>query len=409
MRRLGPSYNRLLSAYTISNVGNGVLIGALPLLAAKSTRNPLAISGLMVAAGIPWLLIGPLSGAIVDRFERRIVMVVAEAGRAAVMGAATVYVLMGGNSIVAFYALLVVIGIGETFFDPAGLALVPGLVAPAQLDAANSRLFGAQTLAQRFVGPPLAGWLFAFTAWAPLGIDAVSFLVTALVMLGLPRGSPPTGWERPFAGLLTETVEGFRWVWRDSVLRAFIVGSGALHFATAAGLSVFVLIAQDRYKLAGLGFGLMLSAYALGYFLGYLIAPSVAAKYARARICVVALLGAAIGLSLVGLTTLPPIGGLGLALTGFSSAQVDVVSISYRQAAVPNRILGRVLACFLFVVHGAVPVGAVVGGLVASWVGIRYTYLASALSAAAVAPVLWFALKGAELDPGKIRQEPLDP
>ena len=405
MRRLGPSYNGLLTAYTISNVGNGVLIAALPLLVASSTRNPLAISGLMVAAGLPWLLIGPLSGAIVDRVDRRTAMVLAEAGRAAVVGAATVYVFGGGDSIVALYALLIVVGVGETFFDAAGLALVPGLVTPAQLDAANGRLFGIQTLAQRFVGPPIGGWLFAFAAWVPLGVDAVSFLAAALVVLWLPRGTPRKMSEHPGGGLLAETIEGIRWVWRDAVLRAFVVGTGVLHFATGAGLSVLVLIAQDRFQLTGFGFGLTLGALAFGFILGYMAAPSVAKKFPRAKMCVSALIGSAAGFLLVAGSGVPWSGGLGLALVGASAAQLDVVSISYRQAGVPDRILGRVMAGFLFVGHGATPIGALFGGLVAAWAGVGYTYVAAALSVAVAAPYLWISLRDRELDPGRLRGE----
>ncbi len=403
MRSLGPSYNRLLTSYTVSNVGNGILTAALPLLVAQTTRNPLAISGLVVAAGIPWILVGPFSGAVVDRIDRRKVMVVAETALAVVLGAATVYVLAGGESILAFYALLMVVGIGETLFDPAGLAMVPALVSPSQLDTANGWLFGAQTLAQRFVGPPLAGWLFGVAAWAPLGLDAVSFLVAAIVMLGVSAPSPPKPPQRPSTGIVAETIEGFRRVWQDSVLRSFLVGSGALHFAMAAGLSVFVLVAQDRYHLAGLGFGITLSAFAGGYFLGYLVAPVVTARFARARVCVVGMLGAALGFFLVAWTSVAVVGALGLALTGFSAAQVDVVSISYRQAAVPDRILGRVLAGFLFVAHGAVPLGALFGGLVAAWCGVGCTYWAAGLVFAAAAPFLWVSLRGVQLDPDRLR------
>ena len=405
MRRLGSSYNGLLTAYTISNVGNGVLLAALPLLVASSTRNPVAISGLMAAAGLPWLLIGPLTGAIVDRVDRRSAMVLAEASLAAVMAAAAVYVFGGGDSIVALYALLIVVGIGETFFDAAGLALVPRLVSPVLLDTANGRLFGAQTLAQRFVGPPLGGWLFAFAAWVPLGIDAVSFLVAGLVVLWLPKGAAPNASDRSGRGLLAETIEGIRWVWKDSVLRALVVASGALHFATGAGLSVLVLVAQDRFELTGFGFGLTLSALAIGFILGYIAAPSVASVFPRAKMCVAALIGAASGYLLVAGSGIALVGGLGLALVGASAAQLDVVSISYRQAGVPDRILGRVMAGFLFVGHGATPIGALTGGLVAAWAGVGYAYVASALAVTAVAPYLWVALKDTELDPGLLQGE----
>ena len=405
MRRLGPSYNGLLAAYSISNVGNGVLLAALPLLVASNTRNPLAISGLMVAAGLPWLLIGPLSGAIVDRVDRRTAMVLAEAGRAAVLGAAVLYVFGGGDSIIVLYALLFVVGVGETFFDAAGLALVPVLVTPGQLETANGRLFGAETLAQRFVGPPLGGWLFVFAAWVPLGVDAVSFLAAGLVVLWLPRGAPREVSEHPGRGLLAETIEGLRWVWRDSVLRAFVVATGVLHFATGAALSVLVLIAQDRFQLTGFGFGLTLSALAVGFALGYVAAPRVATKFSRAKVCVSSLVGAAVGFLLVAVASVPLIGWLGLAVAGTSAAQSAVISMSYRQAGVPDRILGRVMAGFLFVGHGATPIGAFVGGLVAAWAGVGYSYVAAALTLMVAAPYLWVALKDVELDPRRLRGE----
>ncbi len=402
---LGRAYDRLLTGYTISNVGNGVLLAAIPLLAASNTRNPLAISGLTVAAGLPWIMIGPLSGAIVDRVDRRSVMVLAELGRAGLMGIAAFYVFLGGESIIVLYALLVLVGVGETLFDPAGLALVPGLVRPEQLDAANSRLYGTQTLVQRFVGPPLGGWLFALAAWAPLGVDALSFLAAGMVVLGLPRGASRTPSEHRTAGLMAETVEGVRRVWRDSVLRAFMVGAGALHFATAAGLSVLVLIAQDRFGLTGFGFGLTMGGLAVGYFLGYVVAPSITARFPRARICVGALVGVTGGFLLVAVSWFPLLGGLGLALVGLLGAQFDVVAITYRQSAVPDHVLGRVLTGFWFVVHGAIPVGALVGGLVATWAGVGYTYVAAALSVAAVAPYLWVALRSEELDPERLQGE----
>ena len=397
---LGPSYTKLLTAYVISNAGNGVLIAALPLLATSITRNPLAISGLTAAAGLPWILVGPLSGAIVDRVDRRRAMALAEFARAAVVGLGALFVLGGGESLLVLYLVLILIGVGETVFDPIGLAMVPNLVGPSRLDRANSLLYGSQTLVQRFLGPLLGGWLFALTVWAPLGIDALSFLVSALVVLTLPRRPSPTDSEWTIAGLSADIMEGVRWVWRDRALRAFLLGDGALHFTTAAATSVLVLVAQDRFELSALGFGLTLGALAVGYLLGSLAAPTIVSRFPRAKVCVASVVGAGGGFLLVAASDIALLGGLGLAVSGFSASQLGIVSITYRQAAVPDRIRGRVIAGFLFVVHGAVPIGAVFGGLVATLTDVRYTYVAAAVVAAAVAPYLRRALKDAELDPG---------
>lgn len=396
---LGHSFARLLSAYAISNVGNGVLITALPLLATSITRDPLAISGLAAAAGLPWLLVGPLSGAIADRVDRRRAMAMAEFGRAAIVGLGALFVIGGGESLLVLYLLLILIGVGETLFDPIGLAMVPNLVEPSGLDRANSLLYGSQTLVQRFVGPPLGGLLFGLAVWAPLGIDTLTFLVSGLVVLTLPRTPRQTGSEWTVAGLSADIMEGVRWVWGDRPLRAFLLASAAIHFSTHAGTSVLVLVAQDRFGVSGAGFGLILGGLAAGYFLGYLVAPSMVRRFSRAKLCVVSVLGAGCGFLLVAVSGIALLGGLGFAVVGFLAAPLSIVSISYRQARVPDRIRGRVMAGFLFVGHGSVPIGAVFGGLVATVTSVGYTYVAAALAIAAVAPYLWSALKDADLDP----------
>ena len=384
----------------ISNIGNGVLIAALPLLATSITRHPLSISGLTAAAGLPWILVGPLSGAIVDRVNRRRAMALAEFSRAAIVGVGALFVLGGGESLLVLYILLILIGIGETLFDPIGLAMVPTLVAPSRLDTANSLLYGSQTLVQRFVGPPLGGWLFGLAIWAPLGIDALSFLLSGLVVLTLPRRPFHTESEWTIAGLSADIMEGVRWVWGERALRAFLLGSGAIHFSTAAATSVLVLVAQDRFEVSGIGFGLLLGGLAGGYFLGYLVAPPIISRFPRAKLCVASVVGTACGFLLVAAADVPLLGGLGLAVVGFSAAPLEIVSISYRQAGVPDRIRGRVMAGFLFVAHGSVPIGAVFGGLVATLAGVSYTYVAAALVMVAVGPYIWSALKDVDLDPG---------
>ncbi|MXZ67660.1 MAG: MFS transporter [Acidimicrobiia bacterium] len=397
---LGPSYARLWTAYVISSLGNGLLLAALPLLATSITRNPLAIAGLTAAAGLPWLLVGPLSGAIADRVDRRRAMAVAEFCRAAVVGLAALFVLGGGESLLFLYLVLIMIGIGETIYDPIGLVMVPSLVGPSQLDRANSLLYGSQTLVQRFVGPPLGGWLFALAVWAPLGIDALSFLVSALVVLTLPKTPSRPDPEWTIGGFSDDVMEGLRWVWRDRALRALMLGDGALHFTGAAATSVLVLVAQDRFELGALGFGLTLGALAGGHILGSALAPTIVKRFQRAKVCVASVAAAGGGFLLVAVSDVALLGGLGLAVVGFAGCQLDIVSVTYRQAAVPDRIRGRVMAGVLFVCHGSVPLGAIFGGLVATVVDVRYTYVAAALVAAAVAPYLRRALKDTELDPG---------
>jgi MFS family permease len=176
-RGLGAGFARLWAAAAISNVGDGIYATALPLLAASLTRDPFAVSLVTFGEWLPWLLFGLVSGALLDRWERRRVMWTVDAARFAVVGALAAAVVLDRASIALLAAAGFLLGTGQTLVDTAQHSIVPALVSrdPARLERANGRLQGTQIVANQFVGPPAGGFLFSLAAWIPLAVDAVSF------------------------------------------------------------------------------------------------------------------------------------------------------------------------------------------------------------------------------------------
>lgn len=393
---LGPGFRRLWWSSTISNIGDGVVLAALPLVAAEVSRHPAAVAGVTVAATLPWLVFGLLAGVVVDRFDRIGVMRAVDVGRAGVVAAIALLGASGWLSLPGLFALVFVLGMGEALFDTAAQAVLPELVAADRLEDANGRLFGAQIVANQFAGPPLGGALFGLAVALPFAADAVSFALSAALLIGLRRRAAPSR-RRQAGSVLQEVREGLTWLGRDRTIRAFAVGAGVVNVAHTGATAVLVLFAEDELGLGDLGFGLLLAGAAIGSVIGSLASGWVSARLGR-RTAVLASVGA-FAVALLGLaaSTTPVAAAAALALFGAAGEVWNVIAVSYRQAAVPPELLGRIMASYRVVAYGALPVGAALGGIVATAATERVAFAAGGLLVAGLGAYLAIALTEADM------------
>lgn len=226
---------KLWAASTISNLGDGVTLVAGPLLAASLTRDPVLVAGVAFAQRLPWLLFSLISGALVDRLDRRRLMVAVDGFRTVLLGFLGLAVLMDFVSIPLLYVVFFLMGTAETLFDTASVSILPAVVPRESLEKANGRLFGAQIVANEFAAPPLGGFLFAIAASVPFFFDAGSFAAAAvfvLVMRGKFQVERPEG--APSTTLWTEISEGLGWLWRvNSAYR--LLGLGGMSVGALLG------------------------------------------------------------------------------------------------------------------------------------------------------------------------------
>jgi MFS family permease len=396
--RLPPAFWRLLTASSLSNLADGVLAVALPLVAIRLTRSPAAIAGLSVVATLPWLVFSLVAGALVDRTDRRRVMVTANLARGVVALGLTAAVVLDGANLALLYVVAFALGMIETMADTAAQTILPRVVTPTQLTRANSRLFAVELGANQFVGPPLGGVLVALGAAVALGSPAVLWLAAGLLLLRLP--TPPREERAVGSTLRGEIAEGVRFLAGHRILRRFAVMVGGFNFAAAATSAVFVLYAVGEGSTLGLSepaFGVLLTAMAVGSLLGSMAAERLERRLGRVRLLVLTVPGSSILIISPALTSDARLVGLAFLVGGFSIVVWNVVTVSLRQRITPDRLLGRLNSAYRLLAWGTRPLGALAGGLIAEFAGLRTVFLTMGIGTL----LLVFLLRGlrdADLD-----------
>ncbi|MGH3858385.1 MFS transporter, partial [Actinokineospora sp.] len=174
----------LLGSSALSNLGDGIGKVAFPLLAASITRDPILIAGLSATAFLPWLLFATVSGALVDRVDRRRAMLVANLSRAVIVGGLGLLVWADATTIWLLYVMALLLGGVETVADNAAQALVPAVVPRDQLESANGKLQSVEIVGQTFLGGPLGSLTFALFAAMPFLLNSAGFAIAAVLLIG---------------------------------------------------------------------------------------------------------------------------------------------------------------------------------------------------------------------------------
>jgi predicted MFS family arabinose efflux permease len=280
-----------------------------------------------------------------------------------------------------------VLGTAETVFDNAGQSVLPQIVTGRQLQHANAVQYAGQTVTERFVGPPVGSLLFAACAALPFGLDAVSFLVCAALIVRLPlRARPPVDPPPRATSLRAEIVEGLRWLWSHRLLRGLALLVGVNNLANQMAWATLVLLATDTFGLSARAYGLLLAGQAVGGVLGSVVNRPLVRTLGSRNALVAALCTTALAYLGAGLAPDVVVVGVLFALVGVASMVWNVVTVSLRQDVVPAGLLGRVNSAYRMLGWGMIPIGGAAGGFVAHWLGLRAPLLlAGGLRLAALA------------------------
>ena len=288
---------------TVADLGDGVLLAAGPLLMATLTDDPGLVGGALFVQQLPWLLLSLPAGAIVDRLDRRRLMVAMNLVRAVIVGGLAAVVLTGAASVPIVYAALFLLGAAETVVDNAATAMVPGVVAHDGLATASSRIMLGKMVGNHMVAPPIGALLFAVAVALPFGVNAALFVASTLFLIGMRNAhTQQPAEQRRTTRLRTEIAEGVRWLWTHSALRMLALTLFAMNVTFFGVMAILVLYARDRLGLGTAGYGLLLSATAVGGVAGALLAPRLERRFGASLLL-------RIGIGVEGLTH------VGLALT----------------------------------------------------------------------------------------------
>lgn len=352
----GDAYQRLWRANALSAVGTGMTTAALPLLASADAPSELALGAIAAAGLLPGVLLALPAGLIADRYDRGRVLVAADLGRAVVVVAAAVALLVGTLPGLVLAAITFLIGTGETIFVTASQSAIPSFVAADRLDDANGRLQAVDDAGREFVGPPLGSLVFRVATWIPFVADAISYLASAVMLLRLPRTPRP-----PMAGTHGKPTMAPAWAFyrHHRTLVVLSVAMFTLSLCGSAVLAMLVLLVRIRFDLDPGWFGPALTVIALGATVAGIFAGRI-----RARVPARWVLAGAVGVNgasyiALGTTTLWPLAAAALLAWGFAVTLGNITSVGVRQRLIPSPLLGRVMGIF----RAALGAGGVIGAM----------------------------------------------
>lgn len=377
---LPNSYWRLWTAAAVSNLGDGVFVIALPLLATRITDDPVSIGLIAAFFTIPWLLFALPVGVIIDRSDRRRILIIADLGRAVLVGALALIVAFGEVHIWMLWVLAFGLGVGEVFFDSGSQTILPAIVPEAQLERANGFFYATEVATNTFIGMPLGGALIAAAVWLPFGVDAASFVLAATLAATIRGSFRPTAAAEPSTAtsILADMRIGVRWLLDHPLLRSLVLVVALMNLAFAATQATFVLFAKEELGISDRTFGPLLALVGVGALLAGLTGGRIIEAIGRRPAMIVA---AVVPAATSALTGLFPNVWLAIPLTAvqaFTTTIWSILAVSIRQQLVPDHLFGRVNSIYRWISTGAMPLGALFGGVLAAAYGLRAPYFAAA-------------------------------
>jgi MFS family permease len=389
---LGRDFRKIWPAAAISNLGDGAMLAAGPLLVASITDQPAAVGAAVFIQQLPWLLFALFSGALADRLDRRLMVVAADTFRAVVLGALGFAVLLDASPLWAVYAVLFLMGTAETLADNASGALLVTAVPKEHLGMANARLYLTGTIGNQLVGPAIGALLFAVAAGVPLLLNAVTFAAAAALMSRVSvRPAVSDGTAR--TALWLDVREGVHWLWNHAGVRTLALAILVMNITFMAAFATWVLFAKQRLGLSDTQYGLLISGTSIGALAGMPVY-----HFLEPRVGSLTLLRAGLVVEttvhlILALTRNPWVAGATMTVFGVHAVVWGIVSTTARQLATPEALMGRVNSVYALASVGGAALGALLGGVLAQNFGLVAPFLFAFVGMVVTTAIAWRPLR----------------
>jgi len=384
---MGPRFRWLLSSSWVSNLGDGIALAAGPLLVASQTGDPLLVALAGLLERLPWLIFGLYAGVIADRHDRRLIVVLVNIVRAAVLAVLAISIATDAVSVPVVLVAMFLLGTAETFADITTGTLLPMIVTERDLGVANARVNVGHITLNQLVGPPLGAFLFAAGMVWPSIAQAVTCALGAVLMARIAVSAPER--EGRQSHMRAEIVEGVRWLWHHPPLRTLTLTVTFFNVTFGAAISVLVLYAERRLDAGPLAFGLLTTAAAIGGVIGTASYGWLERNLGMANIMRCGLIvEATTHLILATTQTLAVAMGM-FVIFGAHEGAWGTTVITIRQRAVPTELQGRIGSVYMMCLMGGLVIGAPIGGLLAQVWGVTAPYWFAFAGSVVILLLIW--------------------
>ncbi len=359
-------YMLLWSGQMVSSIGTQASTLAFPLLILAVTRSPAQAGFASALRAVPYVIFSLPAGALIDRWNRKLVMLLCDAGRAIALGSIPVALALGRLTVAQLYIVSVVEGSLFVFFNIAEAACLPRVVAKAQLPAATAQNQATEGVSS-LIGPPIGGALFGLAQALPFVTDAVSYLASVISLYFIRtqfQGERGLATRR----LHEEIGEGLVWLWRQPLIRYMAFLTGTSNLVGNGTLLIAIVIAQGQHA-SPFVIGLIFAIGSVGSIIGSIVAVRLRRRYSFAQVIVSSTWVWAILTPLMAIAPNPLALGVIMAGLFLTSPIYNVVQFSYRLALIPDELQGRVNSVFRLIAFGGQPIGFALAGVLLESVG----------------------------------------
>jgi MFS family permease len=371
---MGPAFNRLWASSLVSNLADGVLMAAAPLIAISLTDSTVLISITGAMVMLPWLLFAIPIGAMVDRVDRRYILATSNAIRSAVVGAVALAIATDRLTIYWLIAAAFVIGVCEVANDTTAQSLIPQILDEEHYEKGNSRLQISETVVQGFVGAPLSGFLYALAIYLPFFVNSIGYAVAAILALSIPIHylqevrKESSDLEKP--GFVADIKFGIKYLYNHITLRRLVLTTATIGVCYSMGTATIALFIIKELELSPKYFGVVLSIQGVGALLGAIVAPKASKKFGRSIMMTLGIVLSSVVLLLQGFSPNIYVFVALATFGGFAIAQWNILLMATYQTVIPNHLYGRIHGTRRTLVWGLMPIGSVLGGVLAQY-GLR--------------------------------------
>ena len=368
---MNPAFNRMWASSIISNLADGVMLAAVPLLAISLTDSPVLISLIGAMVMLPWLLFAIPIGAIVDRVDRRYIFAGANASRSAVVGVLALLIALDHVTIFWLLAAAFIIGVCEVAADTTAQSLIPQILEEKDFEKGNSRLQISETVIQGFIGAPISGFIYAAAIYLPFFINSLGFAISALLALTIPvkylQDIRQEGEEKTERRFVADMKFGIAYLFNQKVLRRLVVTTATIGLCYAMGSATMVLFIIKELGLQERFFGVILAIEGVGAILGALVASRTSSKFGRSKVMTFAIIASSAVLLIQGFSPNIYIFVALATFGGFVISQWNILLMATYQTVIPKELYGRIHGTRRTLVWGAMPLGSLLGGVLANF------------------------------------------
>jgi len=376
---LGHDFTRIWSASLITNLVDGVLRLAAPLLAVSLTEDPILIGALTALGLLPWLFFAIPIGAIVDRVDRRKALVLGNSLRAAIALFIAFAVSQGFINIWLLLISVFFFGICEVLVDTTSQAVLPQILDKSNYERGNSRLQISEVIVSQFAGAPLSGLLYAVSIALPFFFSTTGFILAGLLILLFPFEREINARKEGDAGQAKLGLKGdikfaLNYLYQDKQIFSIVVITTLLGFFYSLSNAIAPLFILKELKVSPALFGVVLAIQGVGALAGSIAAPMVSKYLGRGKALAINVFFASLLVIFIGLSPNAYFFVAVSVLIGFTISVWNILLMSLYQSLIPPELYGRIHGARRTIVWGLMPIGAIIGGVIARG-GLRLPFL----------------------------------